>query len=300
MKIRYWGVRGSVPVPGKSTLIYGGNTSCLSVEAEGRIFIFDAGTGIRACGNYLLSLGVPLKGSVFITHTHWDHIQGFPFFIPSYIPGNTFTLYGPPSDIEDLSLKRIMEMQTRYEYFPVRINQLGADMVYVDCKEGKVIVDGGFEIHTCRINHPVACLAYKLIHNGKKIVYGGDHEPYRNLYRDSPEGEDMDEDLMLELDQNAEEQNKKIAEFCLDADVVSWDSQYTEDEYKSKIGWGHSWHEANILLAETASIKHMIFTHHDPLNADDKLESFEKKFKTIASQKGFKLDFAKEGMEIDL
>lgn len=298
MKIRYWGVRGSIPVPGNQTIVYGGNTSCVSVEIDDFVFIFDAGTGIRECGNYLLSKGKHVQGAIFISHTHWDHIQGFPFFVPSYIPGNSFALYGPPSDIQNLSLRQIMELQTRYEYFPVRISQLGATLEYFDCKEGNVNIDG-FEVHSCRLNHPVACLAYKLVHNGKIFIYGGDHEPYYNVYRTAPH-DSMDEDILEELDENAAQQNLKIVDFCKNADFVSWDAQYSEEEYQSKKGWGHSTYEANIDLAENASIRHILFTHHDPLNSDAILAEREKKYKTAAQKRGVHLDFAREGTEYTL
>ncbi|MBF0433648.1 MAG: MBL fold metallo-hydrolase [Fibrobacteria bacterium] len=299
MKIKFWGVRGSIPVPGDATSKYGGNTSCVSVEVDDTILVFDAGTGIRDCGNYLMSQQKSIKGKLLISHTHWDHIQGFPFFVPAYIPGNEFSMYGPPSDVQNRSLKQIMELQTNYEYFPIRISQLGATLEYIDCREGKIDVNG-FEVHTCRMNHPVACLAYKLIHNGKTFVYGGDHEPYRNVYRDSENSEGMEEEFLQELDEDANEQNKKILNFCQGADVVSWDSQYTEEEYLTKIGWGHSSMETNIKLAEEAGIKHMVFSHHEPMNDDVRLTELEAKFKKIAKEKGFALDFSKEGMEIEI
>lgn len=299
MKIEYWGVRGSIATPGKDTVVYGGNTACVSVELDDTLLIFDAGTGIRVCGNYLLSKGKSITGSIFISHTHWDHIQGFPFFVPAYIPGNTFTLYGPPSDVQNQSLKQIMEFQTSYEYFPISLSQLGATINYVDCKEGKIEIDG-FEMYSCRINHPVACLAYKVVYNGKIFIYGGDHEPFRNIYRDSDAGSDMDEDFLKELDQNAEEQNKKIIEFCKNADVVSWDGQYTDEEYEAKKGWGHSSFSTDLELAEKAGIKHIILTHHEPMNSDEKLAGYEVDMKKRAEAKGFKLDFAKEIMEIEL
>jgi len=299
MKIRYWGVRGSIAVPGKETIEYGGNTSCVSVEADGKTLIFDAGTGIRLCGNYLLSRGGRIEASVFISHTHWDHIQGFPFFVPSYIPGNRFTLHGPPSDIQNLSLKQIMEMQTNYEYFPVRISQLGSTMDYVDCGEETLEAEG-FEIRTCKLNHPVACLAYKLVYDGRCFIYGGDHEPYRNLYRDSDDEEDVDEGYMKELDRKANEQNRKIVEFCRGADVVSWDAQYDEREYQSKKGWGHSTYRANLALAEKAGLSHMIFTHHDPAQTDESLSQREADVKKAAAGKNVRVEFAREGMEIDL
>jgi len=299
MKIHYWGVRGSIATPGKETVKYGGNTACVSVEIDDTILIFDAGTGIRVCGNYLLSKKKKITGFIFISHTHWDHIQGFPFFVPAYIPGNTFTMYGPPSDIQDQSLRQIMEFQTKYEYFPISLSQLGADIQYIDCKEGTIDLNG-FTIATCRINHPVTSFAYKVIHGGKIFVYGGDHEPYRNIYRDSADVSDMDEDLLKELDANAEEQNRKIAAFLDNADLVSWDGQYTDQEYQLKKGWGHSSHGANIELAEKAKIKHLILTHHEPMNSDAKLAGIESELKKIAAQKGFILNMAKEGMEIEL
>ena len=299
MKVRYWGVRGSVPVPGKSTVAYGGNTSCVSVELDSKVLIFDAGTGLRECGNHLLSLKKPVDAAIFISHTHWDHIQGFPFFVPAYIPGNRLVLHGPPSDVQNLSLRQIMELQTNYEYFPIRTAQLGADISYTDCREGSVEVDG-LDITTCRLNHPVACLGYRLTVDSKVFVYGGDHEPYRNTYRDSAEGEDMDEEFLEDLDQTAEEQNLKIAEFLKGADIVSWDAQYSEEEYQSKKGWGHSYYEANLVLAERAGVKHMVFSHHDPMNNDEALAGREEKLRNVAAEKGFRLDFAREGMEIEI
>lgn len=299
MKIRYWGTRGSIPTPGKNTVVYGGNTACLSVETGESILIFDAGTGIRECGNDLMVRGKKITASLFISHTHWDHIQGFPFFIPAYVPGNHLALYGPPSDIQDQTLKQIMEFQTKYEFFPISLAQLGADIEYINCKEEKI--DGGeFEMYTCRINHPVACLAYKLIYNGKVFIYGGDHEPFRNIYRDGSGGEGMDEDFLEELDRNAEEQNGKIVEFCRDADLVSWDGQYTAKEYQSKIGWGHSSHDADIELARKASIKHMIITHHEPMNTDTKLTAIEERIRSETAGGSCRFDLAKEGMVVEL
>ncbi len=299
MKIRFWGVRGSIAVPGDNTVRYGGNTSCVSVEIGDQITIFDAGTGIRTCGNDLLSRFKQVTATLFISHTHWDHIQGFPFFVPAYIPGNKLSIYGPPSDVQDQSLKQIMALQTNYEYFPIRIAELGATIDYNDCSEGLVDIEG-LDVQTCRLNHPVVCFAYKLTVNGKIYVYGGDHEPYRNVYRDSNENPDMDEEFLKELDEGVSEQNKKIIEFCKGADLVSWDAQYTEEEYQTKIGWGHGTHEAGFKLAENAGIKHIILTHHEPMNSDTRLEELENKLKKQAESSGFKLDFAREGMEVEL
>lgn len=298
MKIKFWGVRGSIPTPGKDTLIYGGNTSCISVEVDDKFLIFDAGSGLRICGNYLMSKGKSVDATLFITHTHWDHIQGFPFFVPAYIPGNTFKMYGPPSDVSNYSIRQIMEFQTRYEFFPIHLSQLGSDIEYFDCKEGKVDIDD-LEIYACRTNHPVTCLAYKVIHNNNIFIYSGDHEPYRNIYRDNNNGNDTTEDQLLELDKEADEQNQRFIDFCKYADVLCMDGQYSDEEYETKKGWGHSSYSSDILLAEKASVKHLIITHHEPMNTDKTLSIYEKELKNRSLKKDFKLDFSKEGMEIE-
>lgn len=299
MKLKFWGVRGSIPTPGPDTVEYGGNTSCVSLDAGGERFIFDCGTGLRKCGESLLASGAPVRAAILISHTHWDHIQGFPFFAPAYLKGNAFMIYGPPNDVRHRSLRQIMEMQTSHEYFPVSAKQLGASIVYVDCR-GEEVKVGEVSIRTCRLNHPVACLAYKVSVGGKTVVYGGDHEPYRNPYRDCGEAERMDAGVLAELDRDAEAKNAEILEFCRGADLAVWDSQYTEKEYPAKRGWGHSWHEYNLRFAREAGIRHMVFNHHDPNRGDAEMRGLERFFRAEAERAGFRLDFAREGMEIEI
>lgn len=299
MIVRFWGVRGSIPTPGPTTVVYGGNTACVSVEAGDRTLIFDAGSGIRPCGNYLLGKGGPVNARIFISHTHWDHIQGFPFFVPAYLPGNAIDLYGPPSAVRDKSLEAIMEMQSSYEYFPVHISQLAARIRYFDCREGPLDIPG-LEMHACLLNHPVTCLAYKIVHNGKTFVYGGDHEPFSNIYRDADGGGALDEDMLRELDANAEEQNQKVVDFCRDADLVSWDAQYSDQEYPEKKGWGHGSYGAGLELAARAGVKRICLNHHDPMSDDQKLARAEEQCKALAEGRGVELDFAREGLVIDL
>jgi phosphoribosyl 1,2-cyclic phosphodiesterase len=301
MILKTWGSRGSFPAPGKDTIIYGGNTSCSSVEVDNKIFIFDAGTGIINCGKYLLSKPQPLEAYIFISHTHWDHIQGFPFFIPSFIPGNKFYIYGPPSDVNKFSLEKVMELQTSYEYFPIRVSQLGAKIEYFDCSEGIISLTDNLHIQVCKVNHPVNCFAYKLTFNDKTLIYGGDHEPYMNIYRnDKNSVDELDEEFMKELDNNSDEQNKKISSFCRDADIIIWDAQYTTEEYATKIGWGHSTYEATIDLAKNSRVKHLIIHHHDPVSTDKVLKEREEKFKQEYESDNFKITFEKEGMEIKI
>ena len=302
MKIKLWGVRGSIPTPGPTTVEFGGNTSCVSVHiGDGDPLIFDCGSGVRLLGLWLMGQGRPINSNIFISHTHWDHIQGFPFFVPSFIPGNRFRMYGPPSDIQDRSLKDIMDLQTNYEYFPISLSQLAADIEYIDAREGRIDVDG-YQIETCKTNHPVSCLAYKVTHEGKTYIYGGDHEPYRNIYRDAAAGdEEIDEAVLAELDENAAKQNQRIVDFCTGADLVTWDSQYTLEEYEQgKVGWGHSAYEHNLDLCEKAGIKKMLLTHHDPLSPDERLRERETHYQTLAKDRGLDIAFAREGMEIEL
>lgn len=301
MILKTWGARGSVPTPGKNTTIFGGNTSCSSLETDNHFFIFDAGTGIINCGNYLLSKGKPINSYIFISHTHWDHIQGFPFFVPSFIPGNSFKVYGPPSDVHKLSIEQVMQLQTNYEYFPIRISQLGAKLEYFDCFEGSVDLEDGIKLQVCKLNHPVNCFAYKLLLNNKVFIYGGDHEPYSNIYRnDASSVEEFGEEFLLELDKNSEEQNQKIINFCSDADIIIWDAQYTEEEYSTKKGWGHSTYEATIDLARNANVKHLVIHHHDPSSTDEKLAERESRYKKEFETSSFKITFEKEGMSVEV
>jgi len=301
MKIRFWGVRGSIATPGQRTMQYGGNTSCVSVElSDGRVVIFDAGTGIRECGNDLLGRGGSVDVSLFISHTHWDHIQGFPFFVPSYIPGNRIRICGPSSDVEPLGIQGIMEMQTKYEFFPVKIAELGAKLDYIETREGPLTVDG-FTVEACRLNHPVPCFAYRLRDGERSYVYGGDHEPFRNLYRDDAAVDEMDEEMLAELDEDATRQNEKIADFLRDADVVSWDSTYTHEEYEAgKHGWGHSWYAINLDLAARAGVKRLICTHHDPQSTDEVLAAREAEWTARAAEQSIELALAREGMEVEV
>lgn len=301
MEILFWGVRGSIPSPGSRTIQYGGNTSSVSVTLDdGRLVLFDAGTGIRECGNWLMSRGGAISATICISHTHWDHIQGFPFFVPSYVAGNEFTVCGPPSDAQPMGIQRIMEMQTAYEFFPVKVGELGSRIAYLDVTGGRLDLDG-LEIEACLLNHPVPCYAYRITSKGKTYVYGGDHEPYRNPLRDDAQAAaQAGPDRVRELDEEAQRQNDRIAAFLEGADMVSWDSTYTEVEYANRRGWGHSWYEANLDLAEKAGVGRMFFTHHDPSADDECLALREEIYGEIAEGRDLDVAFAREGMSVEL
>lgn len=256
MQVQFWGTRGSIPKPGPTTIRYGGNTSCVEVRTErGTLIIIDGGSGLHGLGLKLLSGGrKDLVGHVLISHTHWDHIQGVPFFAPFFVPGHRWDVYGPKG--LNQSLRDTLAGQMQHTYFPVSPDQFGATIRYHD------LVEGTFEIDDVRItaqylNHPALTLGYRLEADGATFVYCCDHEPFSRAAADGAEFVGLD---------------KRHADFIDGADLLVHDAQYTAAEYPAKIGWGHSSHEFVVRLAQRANVKHVALTHHDPLRADEALE----------------------------
>src|SRR5437879_8012038 len=177
MDVRFWGTRGSVAKPGPTTLRYGGNTSCVEVRGvDGTLIVLDCGTGAHGLGQALVSAGGPrCDGHLMITHTHWDHIQGFPFFAPLFIPGNTWDIYAPGALGQQL--ERTLAGQMEYNYFPVTLAQLGASIRFHDLAEGRFTV-GAVRVTTQYLNHPALALGYRLQSGGNVVVYSVDHEPH--------------------------------------------------------------------------------------------------------------------------
>lgn len=292
MKIKFWGTRGSIPSPGKSTVKYGGNTSCVEVRAGKQILIFDAGTGIRDLGNQLLHefKSQPVTVHLFISHTHWDHIQGFPFFMPAYNKNFQIIVYGPPA--RDKSLKDLFKFQMDSEYFPVPLGGLNAQIVMQEVREPFRI--GDLQITSFYMNHPAMTLAYKIFDGEKTFVFATDNEPYRytlHAVRKDP----LASQYGAELDQ-------KFIEFISGADFVVCDAQYTLEEYRLKVGWGHSPIESVMEFAIKANVKQLALYHHDPSHDDAAVDAIVKHAQQlISSQKSSVQCFgASEGMEITL
>lgn len=302
MNITFWGVRGSIPCPGPSTVRYGGNTLCLELRwgPDDSYLIIDAGSGIRSLGGKLMQNDFrkgPIKTRVFFSHTHWDHIMGFPFFTPIFIPTTQLEVYGPVT-FEDDPLDKVVGGQMQYRYFPVTASELAAQITYHRLQETSLELEHGLVVKTKYLNHPITCLGYRFEFEGKSIVTLYDHEPYRNLFAVAPDSPDYDEDIAQEGERVAEEENAHIVEFMRNADVVLHDSQYTEKEYKkNRIGWGHSSIEWAINNAHKAGVKKLVLMHHDPERSDDELDSFQTKYtQLIAGKSSMELVFAKEGM----
>ena len=300
MKLTVWGCRGSFPAPGRSTVRYGGNSTCFEVRNDaGELLIFDAGSGIRELGRALLP-NMPLDGHLLISHTHWDHIMGYPFFAPLHVPGNRLQIMGPPHF--DHSFREVMGGPMEYSYFPVRMEQLRADVTYEDMNTGHYDL-GQYRVKTRPTNHPVFCLAFRVEADGQVLVYGGDHEPYDDhVWRDrepSDHRERAERDRFLSF---VEEQNTAVIDFMRDADLVILDGTYTAVEYPARKGWGHSTMDWCIEASIQAHVRRLLITHHEPTRTDDELDELLAGFRADLRRRGERLEvgFATESETINL
>lgn len=306
ISLRFWGVRGSIPCPGPNTVIHGGNTSCLELRfgPERRLVIIDAGTGIRELGNELVRTDLregPIRTSLFLTHTHWDHIMGFPFFPPIFIPSTELKIYGPVT-YEDDPLDTIVGGQLTYRYFPVRQDELAGKLEYANLKEGVHDLGDGLVMRTKYLNHPILCLGYRFEYNGRSICTAYDTEPFRNVFAADPSEPSYDEEAVREGDIAAREENRKITEFFRGADILVHDAQYTNKEYHtSKKDWGHTSYEYAINAAARAGVGRLVLFHHDPLRTDDELSRFERIFRdALRGKTRMQICMAREGMTLEV
>jgi len=277
MKIRFWGVRGSIASPGPKTVRYGGNTTCIEVRTDdNELIILDAGTGIFPLSQTLLA-ELPVTANVLITHSHWDHIQGLPFFIPNFIPGNTLRLHGGFDPVSGKGIEQVMSVQLQYSYFPVREAEMKARIEYVTLAPEQSIQIGSATVTPYLLNHPVIDFGYRIESNGKSVFFTGDHEPPYNIYE---QGDDGYAEYQVFVDEKA----KAIEEAIRGVDVFIADSAYTDAEYLTKKGWGHGTFSSSIAIAHAAGAKVLFCTHHEPTRSDDALEAaFQSALETNAS-----------------
>jgi phosphoribosyl 1,2-cyclic phosphodiesterase len=241
--VRFWGVRGSIPAPGPQTRRYGGNTPCVEMRVGNELLIFDLGTGARPLGEHLLSKGEPVQASVFLSHYHYDHLQGLPFFTPIFLAQNAFTFYGSPRNGQ--SVKEILSGQMTQPYFPVTAEGVfRARLDYHDLKAGEVVTVGPAQVRTLELNHPGGNLGYRVECDGRSVVYATDIE-------------------------HGGEDEERFFAFAKGADLLIYDSMYTEDEYcgrhgPPRTGWGHSTWQAAVRAANESEAKTLVLFHHDP------------------------------------
>ncbi len=268
VSITFWGVRGTLPVPGRNTVRYGGNTSCVSIKfPDDILFIFDAGTGIKELSNRIISEKRTItNATIFISHPHWDHINGLPFFAPLYMNENSFEICGPSNG--GMSIRQLISGQMDGIYFPVNIKRFGTAVSFRDLGEETFHIST-IKIRTILLNHPGRCLGYRMDHGGKSICYVTDNEIYPEYSRDYNE---------VYLD--------KLANFVSDTDVLITDCTYTAEEYMEKIGWGHSSVNQVAELADRAGVKNLYLFHHDPDQTDDDIDNKLKMAQAVLEQRG--------------
>lgn len=293
LSLNFWGTRGSIPVSGPAYMRYGGNTSCVSVTSDtGHLFIFDCGSGLRNLGEKLINenLNQKLNGYVFISHTHWDHIQGFPFFGPIFRPGNQFNIMGYAENSENLV--ELLAGQMQQNYFPVSLYSLPSDLgFYAIQKNNKALNLDGAKITTAMMKHPLPTLAFRLDLAGKSIVYATDHEPLK--VPEMKAGEVLGFDVI----------DEKIVQLAQGADILIHDAQYSNEELCCKVGWGHNTAEIAVDTAVLAKVKTLVLYHHDPAHSDEAVEELLLKAHRRATELGqsnLKIVAAGDGLQMEL
>jgi phosphoribosyl 1,2-cyclic phosphodiesterase len=291
LRLRFWGTRGSIPTPGTNTVRYGGNTPCVEVRTEtGRLVILDAGTGIRELGRSLMA---GLNGSegaagriaadIFLTHAHWDHIQGIPFFAPIFVPGNHFTIWG--SKALETSIDRVIRDQMSPVVFPVSFEELDARIDFSEIAEERCVGDG-YEVTAFAVQHPGGALGYRFRsgkETGRAFVYISDNElaPH-DTYKSGPDWK------------------ARLVEFVRGAKVLVHDATYTAQEYQKHRGWGHSTYDEAVALALEAGVEELVLFHHRPERSDDEVDQCVAACQSLVESRGssLKVCAAAEGMQL--
>lgn len=272
----FWGVRGSTPCANKKNMRYGGNTTCVQIHLPGsdEILIFDSGTGIRNLGQQLAKQERDLSGRIFITHPHWDHIQGFPFFQPVHQPANQFDIHMPAQ--HEGSCKEIMLGHFSKTFFPVAMDMLDADLRFLTQPPERVSYKG-YDVEFIKANHSVNTAIYKLHVNGRQLVFAPDNE------------------LVPEKNRHYPQQVEHITEFITGADVLIHDAQYDLEAYEDRQGWGHSAWEEVVRVAMQGKVRKLYLTHHDPGADDQKLQRLDKRLQEEYGSRFEVIQLAKEG-----
>jgi phosphoribosyl 1,2-cyclic phosphodiesterase len=291
LTVRFWGTRGSIPSPGAQTVRYGGNTPCVEVRSpDGQLVVLDAGTGIRELGRSLIerASGAPIRGDIFLTHAHWDHIQGLPFFAPVFQEGNHFTIWG--SKAMETSIGRVVRDQMSPVVFPVAFDQLAAT---IDVKElsDRLSLHRAFDVRAFPVQHPGGALGYRFaqLNNG--------NEPQRALVYIS------DNELSpAAIYESSATWPRDLVAFCHGASVLVHDSMFTVEEYRQHVGWGHSTYDDAVELALEAEVERLVLFHHKPERTDDEVDRRTDECRALVARRGGRLEIlaAAEGLTLEV
>jgi len=276
MRIKILGTRGSIPTPGKDTVKYGGNTTCIDITINsGEKIIIDAGSGIRLLSKEILSEKIN-HINLFLTHSHWDHIQGFPFFIPIYIPNFSIKIFAASPTYE--RLLDILKGQMKSIYYPVPFKKIGANIEFEKIRKSGILIDG-VKISSILTNHPLETHAFKFEENGKTFAFMSDNELDHQDIATIPYEEHLN--------------------FIKDSDILIHDAQYEKREMNRHKSWGHSSWEQTVAFAKEGKVKTLYLTHYDPIRSDKQVDKIVKKANKLAGR-GLKVKGAREGKEFNL
>jgi phosphoribosyl 1,2-cyclic phosphodiesterase len=293
-RLKFWGTRGSISVPGPGTLRYGGNTTCVEIRADGEIIVLDAGSGIRPLGIALEKefRTQPINLSLLITHAHWDHIQGLPFFAPAYEKKNEIRVRG--YDGIDTSFGKIMTEPMKAPFFPIAMRELAARIDVKKLSEMEFSF-GKVQVHAKFVNHPGVCAGYRLFTSAGSLAFLPDHEPYQFLH--AAKANDMSPE---QAEKTATQDRVGLVEFLHGSDILILDAQYTDAEYERHIGWGHGSVSSAVSLALDAEVRRLLLFHHDPGHNDTMVDAMVDDARRLICESGKELavDGAREGEEI--